>query len=109
MGIGIEEQETVIGFMRDEKFCTVYTSDSTVMTKLDKRVEKSKDWELIKVDKLRDGSVVSKTYKAPKRLISFRGEVGKGRRMSEEDRQKAAERLRIAREKKKIEKENKNE
>jgi hypothetical protein len=29
--------------------------------------------------------------------------------MSEEDRQKAAERLRIAREKKKIEKENKNE
>lgn len=32
MSVGIEEQETVIGFMRDEEFCTVYTSDSTVLT-----------------------------------------------------------------------------
>lgn len=38
MGIGTDEQETVVQFNRNGKTATIYTSDSTVMTKLDKLV-----------------------------------------------------------------------
>lgn len=38
MGLPIYEQETNINFMRDEDTATVYTSDSTTMTKLDKLI-----------------------------------------------------------------------
>lgn len=36
--VSIEEQEICINAMRDEKFATIYTSDSTYITKLDKRL-----------------------------------------------------------------------
>ena len=36
MTVSIEEQEICINAMRDEKFATIYASDSTYITKLDK-------------------------------------------------------------------------
>lgn len=39
MSISLMEQETTINFSRDERYAFIWTSDSTVMTKLDKRVE----------------------------------------------------------------------
>lgn len=36
MSVAVAEQETVICISRDSEECTVYTSDSTMMTKLDK-------------------------------------------------------------------------
>lgn len=36
MSVSIEEQEICINAMRDEKFATIYASDSTYITKLDK-------------------------------------------------------------------------
>lgn len=48
MGLPVFEQKTSLLFMRDSDICTVYTSDSTVMTKLDKLVEnpKAPHWKL---------------------------------------------------------------
>ena len=38
MGLPIHEQETNINFMRDEDIAVIYTSDSTTITKMDKKV-----------------------------------------------------------------------
>ena len=35
MGVPLEEQETVIQFNRTDSHATIYTSDSTMITKLD--------------------------------------------------------------------------
>ena len=41
ISISIEEQEICINAMRDEKFATIYASDSTYITKLDKLCKES--------------------------------------------------------------------
>ena len=43
MSVSIEEQEICINAMRDEKFATIYASDSTYITKLDKLCKESPD------------------------------------------------------------------
>lgn len=100
MGLAHEEQETIINFMRDDQYCTVYTTDTTIMTKLDRRVKNTKEWELIKTEYLQDGTLVSKTYKAPKRLISFRSSLTGRRLMTDEEKRRAGERLLVARQNK---------
>ena len=78
MPILVNEQETSIQFNRDGEYAYIYTSDSTCMTKLDKKVkEYSEYWTLVKNIKDQKGNVVAKEYKCPKRLISFRNEIGK--------------------------------
>lgn len=94
MALTIEEQEVCINAMRDEDFATIYCSDTTWITKMDKLVEKSP--ELFEVLAETD---YGKTYKFPKRLISIRSSIVT-REMTEEQKQLAAERLRNAREKK---------
>lgn len=47
MNTPIYEQETIIRINRDEEKVTVYTSDITMMTKLDKLVANSGDWYLV--------------------------------------------------------------
>ena len=89
------EQETVIQFSRDEDFATIWTSDTTVMTKLDKHAD---TYNLIDVGKHSNGTVLSKTYKCDKKLISFRSK--RGRTFSEEQRQEAGRRLVAARQRK---------
>ncbi len=101
MNVGLEEQETVINYRREDIYAEIWTSDTTVMTKLDKRVKSSKDWELVKIEKFTDGSVASKIYRCPKKLVSFRGEI-KSRVMTDEQKKLAAERLKKSRKKKEV-------
>lgn len=104
MGLGVLEQETTISFMRNSDICTVYTSDNTVMTKLDKLVENEKSpcWKLKAEHRSHSGELVGKTYETHKRLISFRSDIVT-REMTEEQREAAAERMKEWREKKRKE------
>lgn len=94
MGLNVSEQETSVSFARDSDICTVYTSDSTVMTKLDKLVEsdKSPHWKLKQEHRLINGELIGKTYETHKRLISFRANIST-REMSEEQKEAASERF----------------
>lgn len=99
MNIPVNEQETVINFTRDSDKATVYTSDTTMLTKLHKLMKKTpEEWRLVHQDTV-DGQVVSETFECPKKLISLRASII-SRVMTEEQRQAAAERLRKARENK---------
>ncbi len=85
--VSISEQEVNINFMRDEDFATIYTSDTTYMTKLDKLCKTSPDMYSLISDNGR-----GKTYRVEdKTLISFRA---KKREMSEEQKIAAGERMR---------------
>lgn len=101
MGVAANEQETTINFQRVGNKATVWTSDTTVMNKLDKLCEKSDDYVLLEtgVAKL-GGELISKTYEVnDKTLISFRSRKIKRERtpMSDEQRQIMIERLAKAR------------
>ena len=96
MHIPVDEQETTISFDRRDNTCYIYTSDSTMITKLDKLV-KSGSYKLSDIQYL-EGDVVSKMYTCPKKLISFRAKTVR-REMTEEQKIAAAERLKKAREK----------
>ncbi len=85
--VSISEQEVNINFMRDEDFATIYTSDTTYMTKLDKLCKASPDMYSLISDTGR-----GKTYRVEdKTLISFRA---KKRELSEEQKIAAGERMR---------------
>lgn len=90
----IEEQETVINYYRDSDICTVYTSDSTVMTKLDKLADNPdlSHWKIKQIYRLQNGELVGKTYETNKRLISFRADIGT-RKLTEEQKRRASERM----------------
>ena len=94
MALSIEEQELCINAMRDEDFATAYCSDRTWITKFDKLVEKSPDLFEIVAE-----TDYGKTYKFPKRLISIRSSIVT-REMTDEQKELASERLRLAREQK---------
>lgn len=95
MGLNISEQETSVSFSRDSDICSVYTSDTTVMTKLDKLAEsdKSPHWRLKEEHRLLNGELIGKTYETHKRLISFRSNIST-REMSNEQKEAASERFR---------------
>lgn len=93
MALSIEEQELNINASRDEDFATAYCSDTTWITKMDKLVAKSPD--LFEVVAETDWG---KTYRFPKKLISIRSSIVT-REMTDEQKELAAERLRVAREK----------
>lgn len=85
--VSISEQEVHINFMRDEDFATIYTSDTTYMTKLDKLCKTSPDMYSLIADTGR-----GKTYRvADKTLISFRA---KKRELSDEQKIAVGERMR---------------
>lgn len=85
--VSISEQEICINFMRDEDFATIYTSDTTYMTKLDKLCKTSPNMYSLIADTGR-----GKTYRLEdKTLISFRA---KKKELSEEQRIAAGERMR---------------
>jgi hypothetical protein len=87
----VAEQETTISYSRDEDTVNVYTSDSTVITKLDKAC-KSGEWKLLHTHHLKTtGELIAKEYEAPKELISFRT---KRKVLSGEQKTLIAERMR---------------
>lgn len=84
--VAIAEQETSILYMRDEEFATIYTSDTTQMTRLDKLCKTSPEMYSLIANTGR-----GKTYRvADKGLISFRA---KKREMSEEAKEAASKRF----------------
>ena len=85
--VSLSEQEVCINFMRDEDYATIYTSDTTYMTKLDKLCKANPDMSSLIADTGR-----GKTYRVEdKTLISFRA---KKREMSDEQKIAAGERMR---------------
>lgn len=96
MGIPTDDQETTITFSRNGENAVIWTSDSTVMTKLDKMAEKSSHYKVTDIAKNK-GKVLSKTYDLDdKSLLSFRADKIK-RDLTEEQRAELAERMKNAR------------
>lgn len=66
--VPLEEQETVIQFDRNSTICHVYTTDTTVMTKLDK-VHKR-----VKQDYI-NGRPIAAYYEFDRRFVLFRSKI----------------------------------
>ena len=77
MGIPKEEQETVITWMRDEDRATVFTSDRTVMTKMNNRCRDNPNQYQHVKDDYCNGELSGSTYTMPKKMITFRTGVSK--------------------------------
>lgn len=93
MGLPIEEQETVINFSRDEERATVYTSDSTMITKLNKLIStEGTEWQLDEIIKDKRGEEVARTYSCPKKLVSYRAR-SMTRELTEEERKAKSDRM----------------
>lgn len=103
MSVSLYEQETTISFRRVDDFATVWTSDTTVMTKLDRMCRESpENYKCTEtgVAKL-GGELLSKSYTIEdKGLMSFRARKV-SREMTEEQKERMRENLRIGREKQK--------
>lgn len=94
MSVMIEEQETCINFMRGDDRATIYTSDTTTMTKLNKLVElDGTEWKLESEARLPSGELVGKTYSCPVSFITFRSKRIKKRNYTDEQRKEMAARL----------------
>lgn len=56
--IPVNEQETTIQFNRDESIVNIWTSDSTVMTKLDKLANDSESpWECVATERMKSAGL----------------------------------------------------
>lgn len=93
-----EEQETTISYCRNEQGAEVWTSDRTVMTKLDRLTRDAPDsYSLQAADKDASGLICSKTYYIKsKSLLSFRSRT-KSRDLTDEEREELRERGRTMR------------
>lgn len=90
----LDEQETVITFGRLDSECEVYTTDPTVMTKLNKRVANG-DWK--QVDTVKEGGkIVGKTYRGNKKLVRFVTKQAEKREYTDEEIQALRERMQKA-------------
>lgn len=93
-GNPIDEQETIVLFRKDTPLLSVETTDSTDFNDLQKKALNG-EWVLTSVEHSADETdplhIVSATFEADKRLVCFRT---KRKVMSDEQREKAAERFR---------------
>lgn len=94
VGNPIDEQETIILIRRDTPLLSVETTDSTEFNDLQKKALNG-EWVLTSVEHSADETdplhIVSATFEADKRLMCFRA---KRKVLSDEQREKAAERFR---------------
>ena len=89
--VPVFEQETHISYMRDEEFAKVYTSDTTQMTKFDKRCKDFPDmWQCISDDGY------SKSYICKDK--SMIGARGKKRKISDKQKEVFSKRMKLLRE-----------
>lgn len=96
----IEEQETVITFRRRDKEAIIYTSDNTMLTKMQKRVQNSNgkiDYKVCSRDK--DGNATGYEFKVPIKCVSIRNIAEPRAPMSEEQKKQIAERFKKSRNK----------
>lgn len=91
MSIPTNEQETVVQYDRNGETMTVYTTDSTQITRLDKIYQRHKEHK-------QDGEVVAVEYVVDKNLLSYRSRRVK-RTLSDEQRAEMVARLKAGREK----------
>lgn len=96
MSIPVNEQETVIQISRDSNEAHIWTSDTTMMTKLDSFCSVSDSWRLTSEGAI-NGEVVNKEYVADKALISFRKNRNKTTPLTEEQKEELRDRLAKAR------------
>ncbi len=87
MKLSLYEQETIINYNREDAIATVYTRDPGVMKKLDQLVISFPE-----IYKCIGETDIDKTYEMPKSAVNYR----KPRRLSEEQRRVAGERLKRA-------------
>ena len=89
--VPVYEQETHISYMRDEQFAKVYTSDTTQMTKFDKRCKDFPNmWSCVSDDGY------SKSYICKdKSMISARGQK---RKISDKQKEAFSKRMKLLRE-----------
>ena len=89
-----EEQETTISYCRAQDAASVWTSDTTAYTKLDKLCRDAPEsYQCMEVARDRDGDIISKTYRiSDKHLLSFRSGRLK-RNLSEAQRSELSERM----------------
>lgn len=70
MSLSIEEQETHVTFNRDDERTTIYVSDTTMMTKLDKLVcAEGTEWKLENESRLMNSELIGKIYFCPRSLF----------------------------------------
>ena len=103
IGVLYDEQETIVSFTRGEDVALITTTDPTVFTQLKKKaLTNPEEWGLdsvtIRAGETNAFALSSATFACPKRLVSFRSKTGEGRRLTEEQKAAAAERLKRARE-----------
>lgn len=96
INITLEEQETTINFSRTQDAVDVWTSDKTVMTKLDKLcISAPGFYKLVAEHRAQDdvGTIISKEYRiSDKRMLSFRS-MKRTYNLTEEQKRKRAEQL----------------
>ena len=85
MSVPMSEQETVVQYDRNGETMTIYTSDSTQMTRLDKIYNRHKEHK-------QGGEVVAVEYVVDKKLLSYRSKRFK-RVLSDEQREAARARF----------------
>ena len=73
-GVPASEQETTITYTRNLAYADVWTSDRTVMTKLDRLCKEApENYQCADIGKDLSGRLISKAYRIrDKRLLSFR-------------------------------------
>ena len=85
------EQETVITYNAQEDFAEVYTCYPPMIRKLDKLAQKNpEEWKILR------GDQIGKTYTCPKSLITLRSKSAPKKELTEEEKQKARERMKKA-------------
>lgn len=91
----MDEQETTIVFSRKENIAYVYSSDNTMLTKIQKLLNApDSEWQLIKTSKDRDGNPTGYEFTVNKKMVSLRAKKKPGREFTEEERKALGERLR---------------
>lgn len=91
MGIPTNEQETVVQYDRNGETMTVYTTDSTQITRLDKIYQRHKEHK-------QAGEVVAVEYVVDKKLLSYRSKRVK-RALTDDEKASLTARLQAWREK----------
>lgn len=93
----IYEQETTIVFSRKENKASVYCSDNTMLTKIQKLLNTpDSEWELKGMDEDKEGNPTGYFFECPKNLISLRAKKKVGKEYTDEERAAFAERMQRA-------------
>ena len=93
----MEDQETLISFMRGDNNIEIYTSDNTTLTKLKRFVKKYPTYKVKEVVYSRDGDPVAVTVIAPLNALTFK-EGGK-KELTPEEKEAISTRLIASRKK----------